>query len=339
MKANPERSGREGFGRAHAGIRFLNNAEGAISVPTDDAFSEDVPVIQNMTSTNQQAWVKTLPALVDEFEQRWGVTTESPFRSGTSAWVAKGRTADGRPVVLKIAWPHREADGEALALQFWDGEGAIQVLSYDREKYALLLEACVPGQSLSDVGLSSTEALTAAAESLARLWSKEPPVDLDLEPLTVVMKDWANESRSAVERFSPPIDLAVVNDGLGLLESLAARPSRTVVLHGDFNPSNLLRAERQPWLAIDAKPMVGDAGFDVEPLISQIGSPYEGDDAEKVLLDRYELVAQITGEPRERLLAWAFARTTVLACWSVEDGLDAKPTMERAALLGRLANR
>lgn len=308
-------------------------------MPTSDAFSNDIPVIQNMSSPAQQEWVKTLPALVDEFEDRWNVVTESPFRSGTSAWVAKGSLPDGRPVVLKIVWPHREADGEALALQFWDGEGAIKVHSYDREKYALLLEACVPGQSLADADLPPVEGLTAGAESLARLWPKEPPADLDLESLGLVMNDWADEARTAVERFSPPIDIGVVNEGLGLLESLAAQPSRTVVLHGDFNPSNLLRAGRQPWLAIDAKPMVGDAGFDVEPLISQIGDPYGDSDVEKVLLNRYELVAQITGERRERLLAWACARTTVAACWSAEDGLDAKPGMERATLLARLADR
>ena len=35
-----------------------------------------------------------------------------------------------------------------------------------------------------------------------------------------------------------------------------------VVLHQDFHGGNVLRAAREPWLAIDPKPLVGEREFD-----------------------------------------------------------------------------
>ena len=51
-------------------------------------------------------------------------------------------------------------------------------------------------------------------------------------------------------------------------ESLA----RAVLLHGDFHPGNVLSAQREPWLAIDCKPVVGDPAYD---LAQWLGNRYE----------------------------------------------------------------
>src|SRR5437660_1452079 len=39
------------------------------------------------------------------------------------------------------------------------------------------------------------------------------------------------------------------------------------LLHWDLHFENVLAAEREPWLAIDPKPLVGDPGFDVLPAL------------------------------------------------------------------------
>ena len=78
--------------------------------------------------------------------------------------------------------------------------------------------------------------------------------------------------------------------GAQLLEQLPLDTSaHTVVLHGDFNAGNVLAAEREPWLAVDAKPMVGDAagepnrpdgrvdGLDIAGDITHVGSELNSD--------------------------------------------------------------
>jgi len=86
-------------------------------------------------------------------------------------------------------------------------------------------------------------------------------------------------------------------------------------VHGDFNPTNILRAEREPWLAIDAKPMVGDPGFDVLPLATQV-EPIEATDAVR-LRRNFGAVASVVDEPVERLLAWGAARMVESSLWHV----------------------
>ncbi|GID15338.1 hypothetical protein Aru02nite_62270 [Actinocatenispora rupis] len=40
-------------------------------------------------------------------------------------------------------------------------------------------------------------------------------------------------------------------------ESLPHTATRAAVVHGGANPGNLLAVTRQPWLPIDAKPVLG----------------------------------------------------------------------------------
>jgi streptomycin 6-kinase len=73
-----------------------------------------------------------------------------------------------------------------------------------------------------------------------------------------VYTEWAAGVRARMAQYRPPPDVALVRLGADLLESLFATAPETVVVHGDANPTNFLSVQRQPWLWIDAKPMVGD---------------------------------------------------------------------------------
>lgn len=309
-------------------------------MPTDDAFAPDVPVFRHMTGTpDQRRWLQTLPGLVEKYERRWAVTTGSPFRSGTVSWAAPAHGRDGQQFVLKITWPHPEAAGEAAGLRTWAGSGAVRLHESDADDFALLIERCEPGDTLLSSSLPVQQALTQAAQVLVRLW--EPAADAAaVEPLGAMMRQWAAEGRESWEKVQPGFDPGLVEAGLGLLVSLPRTATRTVVLHGDFNPGNVLRARREPWLAIDPKPMTGDPAFDPEPLLSQFDPPYRKPDPAATLMERYHLVADIVGVPAERMLAWAFARRIVLALWTVADGegLDeGRDLMADARILAHLA--
>jgi streptomycin 6-kinase len=40
------------------------------------------------------------------------------------------------------------------------------------------------------------------------------------------------------------------------------------MVHGDFHATNILRAEREPWLAIDPKGYAGDPAYDVRMVVA-----------------------------------------------------------------------
>jgi streptomycin 6-kinase len=252
------------------------------------------------------------------------VTTGPPFRGGSCAWTAPAERADGTPAVLKVTWPHREAREEGTGLAVWDGHGAVRLLEEDHDRFALLVERCLPSEPMtaSPMGTEAEVAalLDAGAEVLAELWSVAPPVRGDFERVGDVTAEWAGLVRDRMERFRPPFDAGLVAHGAELLESLPRSAAGDVLVHGDFNPGNLLRATRRPWLAIDAKPMVGDPAYDPMPLLLQVDHPLERDGSAVLLRRRTERFCSLVGEDPDRVLGWAVARGVESALWDVSRG-------------------
>jgi streptomycin 6-kinase len=145
------------------------------------------------------------------------------------------------------------------------------------------------------------------------------PIDSSsFEALGDVTAEWAGLVRDRMEAHRPVLDPGVVELGAQLLEQLPLDASaRTVLLHGDFNPGNVLSSRREPWLAIDAKPMVGDAAYDPVPMIGQVGDLYDLGDTDDVLRRRHELFADAVDLPSDRILAWAVARLVEAGLWYV----------------------
>ncbi|NYI07827.1 aminoglycoside phosphotransferase family protein [Allostreptomyces psammosilenae] len=308
---------------------------------TTELFPADLPVTATVSRTaDGRAWLARLPALVDDLRERWSLRLGAPFQGGSCSWVAPARLPDGEPAVLKVSWPHREAVGEAEALRLWDGRGAIRVYRHDPADYALLLERCEPGDTLGDSDhIDASRRLLLGAEVLAELWRAAPPHGTGLERLGDVTAEWADLVEERMERLRPGFDPGLVAHGARLLRELPGSAGREVVLHGDFNPGNVLAARRRPWLAIDAKPMIGDPGYDPWPLLEQVDDPFAHADPRRVLTERFALLAPVLGEEARRLQAWAAARRVESALWAAEHGESAfaEESMAKARLLADLA--
>ena len=84
-----------------------------------------------------------LAAVVELACERWELTLsgEAPRGDWSTILVA---SRQGVPCVLKIAGPEYNAIDEALALEAWNGNGAVRLLEADREHGALLLERLDP---------------------------------------------------------------------------------------------------------------------------------------------------------------------------------------------------
>jgi streptomycin 6-kinase len=300
-------------------------------------FPDTLAIYDGLSKTRDgRDWLAALPSLVHELAAEWEIELGEPFHGGSAAWVASATLNDGTPAVLKVSWPHREAREEGTGLALWNGNGACRVLREDRDRYALLLERCVPGIPLNKIDRSPEERLLIAAAVLNQLWIPAPEQGFEL--VADVTAEWAQTARERMDKFKPPFDAKLVDDGIQLLETLPNTAARSVLIHGDFNPGNVLSAARVPWLAIDAKPMVGDPGYDPGPLLLQVDPPLEYADPAPVLRDRYRLFADAVGEPAERLLQWSLAREVESALWYVSRGdlADGVESMSSAAIIASL---
>jgi streptomycin 6-kinase len=246
----------------------------------------------------RQAWLAGVPATIDDVCRRWRIALGPPFDHDdvSCAWVAPATRADGTRAVLKVGMPHMEGRDEIAGLRAWNGNGAVRVLEADDDR-AMLLERCEPGASLRTRPVREQDVVIAAL--LDRLWQTPVPAGT-FRPLAALTTSWADETRG--QRAAWPDD-GLVGAGLHLLEELAHTPSRVVLLATDLHAGNVLSAEREPWLAIDPKPFVGDAAYDAtQHLLNGL------DRLRTNPLDTVARVADLLRVDRGRVRLWLFAR-------------------------------
>lgn len=234
-----------------------------------------------------EVWRASVDELVAECCERWELRAGKPYVPGACGHVLQVERADGTPAVLKLFWPHREAEQEADALERWDGEGAVRLLARDDERNALLLERCEPGTFLSD----APDALDVLIELLPRLW---------------VAADGFHTLADEVEWW---IEQGLDPSVAGLARELAASQGEQVLVHQDLHGDNVLAAEREPWLVIDPKPLAAEREFQVAPIVR---SGELGHTRRQALYRLDRLCADLELD-RERARLWTMVQTTA---WS-----------------------
>ena len=147
------------------------------------------------------AWLAALPERVEELSARWRLELGEPFEpGGNCSWVAPGTDADGRDVVLKVAWQHTEALHEAEGLAALGGNGAAEVYAFDHladDATAMLLERCRPGTELR--GRPEAEQHVVVTDLLKSVWTVDLPADHPFRPLSVMADDWAAQAEARLE--------------------------------------------------------------------------------------------------------------------------------------------
>ena len=267
---------------------------------------------------SKPAWDAAATELLGSMLTRWHLSDAQIFPATAAAVVAAVRRADGTPAVLKIGYPHPEGIWEAVALDALPAGLGPAVLEQDGWTWAMLLERLDPGISLSDAGLAASEAVGIGAELHRRLAVASPPVGVP----------------ALMEQYRPFVDrlfadhAAAALRGAGLPEEAAAQASeefdrlcasspRSALLHGDLNPTNVLR-HGDGWRVVDPKPAVGDPAFDtfslVRDLLTDTGS------GERVA-ELTDAAARVAGVDRDRALRWMRVRSILSAFWNGEDGL------------------
>jgi streptomycin 6-kinase len=251
-----------------------------------------------------QAWLDALPRLIDECVERWQLRIEPAYSDGNASLVLPATRPDGTPAVVKIQYPHAECEYEAAALAHWNGDGAVQLLDHDEERHALLVERCIPGTHLSR--LDPDAALEVMIGLLRRLWK---PAGAPFRTLADEAAQWIKHLPAQWEAAGRPFEQSLVDTAVGMLEALSRTQGEQVLLHQDLHGDNVLRAEREPWLVIDPKPLVGEREFGVAPIVrsSELGhSP-------AAVHRRLTRLTGALGLDRDRARGWTIAQTLAWA--------------------------
>ncbi|MFE9736540.1 aminoglycoside phosphotransferase family protein [Streptomyces sp. NPDC006477] len=255
-----------------------------------------------------RAFVAGLPGLAEEFLGRWGLRVTGPSMHGVASLVLPvERVADGTRAALKMQLLDEESEGEPVGLRAWGGDGVVRLLDHDQGTGTMLLERLDEGRPLTSVA-DTREALGVVAGLLARLTAVPAPPGL--RTLGDMAAGMLAEVPGAVVRLGAR-DAAVLRDCAAAVREVAGEPGDRL-LHWDLHLGNVLAGGREPWLAIDPKPLAGDPGFDLLPALLDRFDP-------EAVLRRFDLLADVVGD-RGRAVAWTLGRILQNGLWDVADG-------------------
>jgi streptomycin 6-kinase len=231
----------------------------AISIPPllADAFDGD-------DDPARRAWLAAPPRRIAEVAGEWALELGEPYLpGGQCAWVAPERNAAGDELALKVGWRHPEAEREADALRHWNGQGAVRCYAertFD-DTTALLLEPCSPGHPLNRSTPEPEQDLVLAG-LLRRLWARQPEDGHPFAPLQEMCDLWADSLELRFADDPGDLDPGLIREAIATLRELPGSAESSVLLCTDLHAGNVLAAQREPWLAIDPKPFVGDPAYD-----------------------------------------------------------------------------
>ncbi|MFD9881882.1 aminoglycoside phosphotransferase family protein [Streptomyces alboflavus] len=261
-----------------------------------------------------RAFIAALPARVAEFVDRWELKVVGDSMYGMAALVLPVLRADGSDAVVKFQVLDEETEGEPVALRVWNGDGAVRLLDYDDATGTMLLERARDGQELSEYAeqgpAETRKAVVLLAELLARLTSVPAPPGM--RTLGDIAGQMLADTPAALKALRDPGERALIARCADAVREVVGEPGDRM-LHWDLHFDNVLASDREPWLAIDPKPLAGDPGFDLWPALDNL---FEADE----VCWRFDAMTEILGLDRERARAWTMGRVLQNALWDIEDG-------------------
>jgi streptomycin 6-kinase len=289
-----------------------------------------------------KTWLAALPRLAAAALERWRLRRDpaEPVRWGYTALVLPVLRPHGDPGMLKLGWPHPEADVEHLALRAWRGTGAVRLLAAEPADNALLLERLDATRDLTTGPVPGTS--EALGTVLARLDRPATP--------------WAPPLSDHLRRLARRIDLALADAAAAhrfprrLLQHAASLARDLVgedgldgrLVHTDLHQANVLwRPDPGEWVAIDPKVEAGDPHWAVAPALwNRWDDALAAPDLAGHLLLRLDLVCDAAGLDRDRARVMSLLRLTDNALAALVEGRgDAAAEVTRAVAVIKAMQR
>jgi len=131
---------------------------------------------------------------------------------------------------------------------------------------------------------------------------------------------WARELPERFATLGAPFERGLVDQAAELCKEFARAQDEPVLANRDYHLGNVLAAQREPWLLIDPKPLVGEPAFDTGHLLRSLLRGEPDHSIAGRLVDR--LASELGLDP-DRVRSWAFVRSVEDALWGLSvEGSD-----------------
>lgn len=261
------------------------------------------------------AWLAELPGIVEDLTGRWGCVPDGLVMHGGVGIVVPVRQGAKQDAVLKVSFPHPGNLHEPDAFAAWDGRGAVLLHERDDVRLAMLLER-VETSTLAEVD-DDDEVVAVAGRISHRL---AVPAPAGLPRLQDQARDWERDLRKDAEELSHSMPRYVVDAAVATVQEVGLVQPDTLV-HGDLHPRNILRADREPWLAVDPKGYAGDPAYDAGALLKSRAVTFaETRDLRKQVHRVLDVFAEAAEVDRERVRRWSQFHAVQASFWGRRHG-------------------
>lgn len=264
-----------------------------------------------------EQWLNSFDHLIQYCEQNWSLQVGAPY-SLSFNFAAPVLFNDGREAVLKLCVPGKEFHTELEALRLYGGNGIAKLIDADQERGVMILERLQPGHTLNTVE-NDEEATVIAASLMKKLHIPVPASHYEIFPTTAKWAEGLERLREHFNGGTGPFPVRMVQKAEQLFAKLNRAVKNPVLLHGDLHHENILSAEREPWIAIDPKGLIGEAEYGV---IQFLLNNLPDDHVAEVTERRIDIFVEELKLDKARVLSWAFCHSILSAWWCIEDGSE-----------------
>lgn len=282
-------------------------------------------------------WLDNLSLTISSCEKLWEIEVKPSFPELSYNFVAPVLGKDGEKSVLKLCPPEdHEFKTEVEALKLFGANGAVRLLNFDFALGAMLLEWLNPGEMLNSVDddIKSTDI---AIGVMRKLWCPAPAKH-DFPTVSIWGEGFARLKQEFDHGTGPfPQDMV---EKAEKIFSQFGNESANCLLHGDMHQGNILSSQRDRWLTIDPKGLVGPPEYDAATFLrSPLARIIQMENPLPFLQRRLDQMSQALCMDAKLLASWSFAQSVLSAWWSYEDNEEDWSTgLDGAKLFMKILN-
>lgn len=254
---------------------------------------------------------------LNDYLQRWGLSNAESLAQTATSNVYKV-IFNGEQAVLKILTPIGVADeqGGAVALNCFDGQGAVKLLRHDEGAHLLEFVGGTDLVSMVHNG-NDEQATMIIADVLNQLHTAYQ--GMPLQGLIPLKKRFQALFAKAEQDKQAGLTSIFVR-AAPIAEALLSNPQHETVLHGDIHHENIRYHDKRGWLAFDPKGLYGERTYDAANTVCNPWGIPELVETEARSLRISKILADKMQISHARVLAFVYSYACLSASWSFEDG-------------------
>jgi streptomycin 6-kinase len=291
--------------------------------------------IINLYGESGKNWLEQLPDFLKKCENTLKIKLRQPFHNLSYNYVAQAILSDGSSAVFKCGVPNKELASEIAALAHFAGNGAANLIAADAKDGWLLIEKVESGTRLSTID-NDDEATRIIIGVMQKM--NYHLCGNDKMVVFSTIASWLEGFKRLYKKFdgnTGPFPQELIKRADLLSQELLQSMGEAVLLHGDLHHDNVLSSNRDFWLAIDPKGVIGEAEYEIGALMKNpMPRLVAALELKKLFLRRIDIIIEMTGFERYRVIGWSFIIAILSAWWVFEDNSgDINPLIYCAEVL------